>query len=214
MDIKDAPIQTAGELAAYLRGGDFEEFQIPNPAYGFAASTSAEDRAATAARYRKIAAAFFAPETDEMLDIEELSDEKWDDNCGNEIYRFGETFLHFDGSNNMHAAKADGIADYLGGWDWDAYGSREDLLASFGVDPQVAEAPADHPGECRIWVEPKYYAGTLGAPTPGFLRDGRGDITLFDTRAEAEAWVASQNEGRYYLAHGEYARPEYTIATA
>ena len=33
----------------------------------------------------------------------------------------------------------------------------------------------------------------------------------FTSRAEAQSVVDTLNSGTYYLAHGEYARPEYTV---
>lgn len=72
-----------------------------------------------------------------------------------------------------------------------------------------------------VKISPNYYAGTLGVPTvhyattaevTGDERDPMGEfIHTFDTREEAEAWIAEQEEGAYCLAHGEAGRPEYTI---
>ena len=36
------------------------------------------------------------------------------------------------------------------------------------------------------------------------------NITTFATRSEAQAIIAKLNGGTYYLAHGEYERPDYT----
>ena len=36
------------------------------------------------------------------------------------------------------------------------------------------------------------------------------NILTFATRSEALAEIKSLNSGTYYLAHGEYARPDYT----
>lgn len=70
-----------------------------------------------------------------------------------------------------------------------------------------------------------YYAGTLHAPTNGFLRDPYGQILEFDSREQAESYLRRRYgrmsedggkntysiDGRYVLGHGEYSRPRYTI---
>jgi hypothetical protein len=49
-----------------------------------------------------------------------------------------------------------------------------------------------------------FYAGTYNAPTDGV-------IAAYNTRAEADTAMSALTYNRYYLAHGEYAQPEYKI---
>jgi hypothetical protein len=59
-----------------------------------------------------------------------------------------------------------------------------------------------------------YYAGTLGRPADGYLTDeDQSEILEFDSQEEAQAYLLDEidSDGRYYLSHGEYARPTYEI---
>tara|TARA_A100001515_G_C4545128_1_gene201549 strand:- start:260 stop:583 length:324 start_codon:yes stop_codon:yes gene_type:complete len=55
-----------------------------------------------------------------------------------------------------------------------------------------------------------FYAGTYGAPLDDFARDGI-DLQLFETEEDANKFVANETPSVYYLSHGEYARPEFTV---
>ena len=70
----------------------------------------------------------------------------------------------------------------------------------------------------RIIKTPSYYAGTLGAPSEGFVKKREIDedsesheTAWFDTREEAQAVVDDLNSGTYYHSHGEAGRPTYEI---
>lgn len=76
-----------------------------------------------------------------------------------------------------------------------------------------------------------YYAGTYGAPMDGALRDQAGNRLEFASREDAAAHLCESKDqwgsdamgcernpsgsysfaGTYYLRHGEFARPIYTI---
>lgn len=68
-----------------------------------------------------------------------------------------------------------------------------------------------------------YYAGTLYAPESGPVLDVSENRIKFKSIEEAIKWLKNegvtskvtnqtfQNEGRYTLFHGEYARPKYQI---
>lgn len=94
-----------------------------------------------------------------------------------------------------------------------------EYLAGYGLSPDLDEADENHDGPVRIWVEHNYYAGTLGAPADGWLRDyqiaedgqGRGDIATWANYNEAQSWIDDHESGTYILAHGEAGRPDYTI---
>lgn len=64
-----------------------------------------------------------------------------------------------------------------------------------------------------------YYSGTLGAPKDGYLRSeyvhnygDQGKIIAVADKATAERIAeAVAPSGTYYLAHGEYAAPDYEV---
>lgn len=77
----------------------------------------------------------------------------------------------------------------------------------------------------KVLVKVFYYQGTLNVPENGYMRDG-GGVLLFKTKEEAISYITDNNawdlhlcagkstycyDGDYYLNHGEYARPTYTI---
>lgn len=83
-------------------------------------------------------------------------------------------------------------------------------LASWGYDGTPDEAGADAT-DVRVWCEPCYYAGSLGAPIGHYVVDERHDELVFDTVAAAQKWIDEAEEGIYSLSHGEAGRPEYTV---
>jgi hypothetical protein len=85
-------------------------------------------------------------------------------------------------------------------------------------------------GGYYIRAEYFYYAGTFNSPADGALRDvASGRRLEFATRAEAEEYLTGTDgefesmgcrehapgkfspTGTYYLSHGEYSSPTYTI---
>lgn len=100
------------------------------------------------------------------------------------------------------------IYDFL--CDWDYENSQAELLAEFGYDatPDEAEETAT---DVRVWVAYNYYEGTLGAPVDQYASDERGETMVFATFAEAQAWIAAEEDGIYCTNHGEAGRPTYTI---
>ncbi len=83
-------------------------------------------------------------------------------------------------------------------------------MAEFGFDDEIEEASEDDT-DVRVWVQPNYYAGTLGAPNAHYARDEDYEPLTFATVAEAQAWIDEQEDGVYVTAHGEAGRPAYTI---
>jgi hypothetical protein len=83
-------------------------------------------------------------------------------------------------------------------------------LAAWGFDGTPAEA-ADDETNVRVWIEPNYYAGTIGAPLGHYACDEGHEQLVFDTTAAARAWIEEQESGVYMLSHGEAGRPDYTI---
>lgn len=107
------------------------------------------------------------------------------------------------------------IDDELNDWDFDFYGSYEDMYAAFDLEPPLSEADDDYVGPVKIWVTPNYYAGTCGAPKPSWVNDGNSpDPLIFDSYPDAKAWINDAESGTYYLSHGEAGRPTYTIVEA
>lgn len=80
-----------------------------------------------------------------------------------------------------------------------------------------------------IRAEYFYYSGTFNSPADGALRDEFGGRLEFATRQEAEEYLTGTDgefesmgcrehtagkyspAGTYYLSHGEYSSPTYTI---
>lgn len=57
-----------------------------------------------------------------------------------------------------------------------------------------------------------YYAGTLGAPKSGLLRDDAGDVMTFQTHDAALDEIRRlEPAANYRLQHGEYAPPRFTL---
>lgn len=98
--------------------------------------------------------------------------------------------------------------------DWDTGDlSMAEHLASWGFDgtPDAANESAT---DVRIWCEPNYYVGTLGAPIGHYVYEEDTydrDPLVFATVADAQAWIDRAESGTYYLSHGEAGRPAYTI---
>ena len=89
--------------------------------------------------------------------------------------------------------------------------SLAEHLASWGFDGTPDEAQ-DTATNVRVWVEPCYYSGTIGAPIGHYAReDGQYDARVFATVAEAQAYIDEQESGVYVLGNGEAGRPTYTI---
>lgn len=103
--------------------------------------------------------------------------------------------------------------DYLRGWDWDAWGDYNSMLGAFGLEPELKEAEEGYEGPCRIWVEYNYSSSTYGAPRDGWIMTESNcpEIRSFASRDEAQEWISEQEEGTYYLSHGEMGRPAFTI---
>lgn len=83
-------------------------------------------------------------------------------------------------------------------------------LASWGYDGTPDEAGADAT-DVRVWCEPCYYIGTLGAPIGHYVVDERHEEMVFNTVAAAQEWIDGAEEGIYSLSHGEAGRPAYTV---
>lgn len=66
-----------------------------------------------------------------------------------------------------------------------------------------------------IWIEQHYYDGTYNAPVDGWMLDDYGfDHETYPTEAAAQAAadaIRARQAGTYYLSHGEYSRPEYSV---
>lgn len=92
------------------------------------------------------------------------------------------------------------------------------------------EAPAKVETAASYYIRAEYfyYSGTFNAPSDGALRDESGRLE-FARREEAEAYLCDTESewpsmgcrqhspgkyspaGTYYLSHGEYSSPTYTI---
>ena len=106
---------------------------------------------------------------------------------------------------------------YLKAWDYDDYGDFVSLLASFRLSAKdyLDEADENYIGECKVWTEYFYYDGTLSAPYDRWALDEETHEPLFFSNYQAaQAWVEEQEGGTYYLSHGEYDPPIYTICKA
>lgn len=75
---------------------------------------------------------------------------------------------------------------------------RAEWLAAWGFDEAPAVADPGAEGPFAIWVQPNWYAGA-GAPEPHYERDEWGEVLLFETYEEAEAYVRA-----YYEEPSEY----------
>lgn len=83
-------------------------------------------------------------------------------------------------------------------------------LASWGYDgtPDAANEDAT---DVRVWCEPCFYAGTLGAPIGHYVHDDQHDAIVFATVTAAQEWIDKEESGVYVLRNGEAGRPTYTI---
>lgn len=92
--------------------------------------------------------------------------------------------------------------------------SMAEHLASWGFDGTPDEVTDESATDVRIWCEPNYYAGTLGAPIGHYVcnKDTYDrDPLVFATYADAQKWIDAEETGIYCTAHGEAGRPTYTI---
>ena len=83
-------------------------------------------------------------------------------------------------------------------------------LASWGFDG-TPDAADDGATNVRVWIEPCYYSGTIGAPIGHYVRDDQSDPIVFPTTADAQAYIDEQESGVYVLSNGEAGRPDFTI---
>lgn len=99
------------------------------------------------------------------------------------------------------------------GWAWNTEYSEGELLSWYGFDEtDVLDIAEESDKNVTIWRKPYYFEGTLGAPIADYIRDERtGEILNFDSYADAKAWIEKEEEGVYYLSHGEAGRPDYFI---
>ena len=67
----------------------------------------------------------------------------------------------------------------------------------------------------KIIITPHYYTGIWDAPQERYAIEEDGgyyqEPREWETEAEAQAWIDEQQAGTYYLSHGEYASPTYSI---
>jgi len=113
------------------------------------------------------------------------------------------TFFHFGVDNH-------GIMVYIKGMN---------SLNLSAVNPNKEIETMTH----SIIVTPNYYGGTCNAPQESYLTwrdlhdnpnhpDATEDIAEWDTEEEAQAIIDGlQDDGPYYLSHGEAGAPTYTI---
>ena len=87
-----------------------------------------------------------------------------------------------------------------------------DLLAEAALSIQE-EANEDYIGECKIWIEYCYSAGTFNHPNDGYCQEDYEDM-IFDSCAAAKDYINGQTDGIYYLSHGEMGAPVYIIMQA
>ena len=205
-------IKTTEELIQYLKGDDFEDRQ-------FARSVSSWDSI-----------------TEDLGDLEidrdeldEACNDKWDDDCGNLVWRFGTRFAHEseDGGLVLSQEETADPEAYFAGWDNDSYGSLEALLVSFDISPTIEEASDSDAGPFKIWCKPHYYYGTSNTPLSHWVAEDNDPYPMtFETYKEAQDWIEKTEDGArgyksernphgsYLLSHGEYSSPSYTIAKA
>ena len=87
-------------------------------------------------------------------------------------------------------------------------------LIAAAKESTFEEVESDYEGECNIWVNRYYLAGTCNAPVDGMLGEDNGGAETFDGADEAQSRIDMMNGETYYLSHGEYARPNYKIVKA
>jgi hypothetical protein len=124
-----------------------------------------------------------------------------------------------DGIITRVEASRGSLRDHLLDWDLSDMGvPTATWLASWGIDEDgPPEVGGDYDGECAIWVRPHYYAGIRNVPRPDYLRNDDGEYRVFGSPTEAAVYlciVDAVEGGHYFLAHGEYAPPEYKIVAA
>lgn len=85
-------------------------------------------------------------------------------------------------------------------------------LAIWGYNgtPEAAEEDAT---DVKIWCEPCFFAGTLGAPVGHYVYDESHDALVFSTVSDAQQWIDNEEGGVYVLRHSEAERPTYTICS-
>ena len=120
-------------------------------------------------------------------------------------------FIESGENDGLHIyPKSSSIHDFLLGCD---FGDLEacEFFAEWGFDGTPDEAD-ESATDVRIWCEPNYYAGTLGAPGGHFVTEDDGfTARTFAAHSDAQEWIAEQEDGIYYTSHGEAGRPAYTI---
>ena len=148
-------------------------------------------------------------------DLDAIALETLSDDGENTLYRLADgVWLHDHGYGQCVSA-APTAAELLKYWNYDLPNTYEDTLVSFGIAPEITAAATEDAGPFRVWITKNYHASTCNAPRDSWAKDeGDNDPLTFETYPEAAAWVG-ENEptGTYYLSHGEYARPEFTITT-
>ena len=126
---------------------------------------------------------------------------------------------HCDGYNGVKLQMTQEEIDTLLGEDndldeyIDSYDITGDLLAEARLNAST-EATDDYEGECKIWVEHCYSAGTLGKPTDGYVQDDNYEDMIFDSYQDAQDWIDDNTAETYYLSHGEMGSPSYSIMEA
>jgi len=149
-------------------------------------------------------------ETREILDLiisaqPDLSnpDDTWSNGVAN-IYRWtlvDGQYLYIDCSHGTDPDNAtigtDGIETHLMDWDHDC--DDTEWIAEWGVEPELAMAAKDFPGECRVWHSPHYYQGTCNVPQSRWARGEDGQIMEFANYAAAATYVHN-----YYHAPSAY----------
>lgn len=128
--------------------------------------------------------------------------------------------IYFDGEGGeimSITASRDGLRSHLLDWDYDGVPTAT-WLADWEIDEDgPEEVDEDYGGECAVWVQPHYYAGTCNAPRPDYMRDDEGEYRVFASREEAQSTLDAMDAAvgdLYRLGHGEYAPPEYKIVEA
>lgn len=172
-------------------------------------------------------------ELDSYSDLDQVSDD-FADNGNQRVYQWaiGQTP---DGRDAwLYVWTDQGVIDYVG-VDTDDLGNHimhasydvtdAEWAVLWDIDPMlyldVVDNNEDCDSPCRVWITYNYYEGTSGAPMDGYATEQDhssrdfGQVLEFDSAAEARAWIAENDtDGVYSLAHGEYARPEYTVVKA
>ena len=126
---------------------------------------------------------------------------------------------HCNGYNGVDLQMSQDDIDTLLGEDndldeyLDNYEITGDLLAEAMLNDST-EATDDFEGECKIWVEYCYSAGTLNKPNDGYVRDDNYDEIIFGSYKDAQDWIDANTADTYYLSHGEMGAPAYKIMQA